>query len=182
VSHTVEKAAVHLTLVGAIGIAEQRQRTGFGNDRLPAADDLVERRLPSHRRKPAFALGAHAAQRCRKPLWRVHELMIAVHLGAGKAGRQRVGAVTLDADDAPILDVGEHRAHVRTIVRTYDADGLHLVLLRIAGPWRRTMRQGNCGRKGNRKEDEALSGHRPGSAQKWPSVCFLMQVVERTRS
>src|SRR5262249_30054164 len=90
-----------------------------------------ERLLPRHRREFALALGADAAQRrCQAPR-RVHELMVAVDLGAGKAGGERIGVIALDTDYAATLDVGEHGAHVGAIVGANDANGLQ-----AGPPWR----------------------------------------------
>ena len=91
VEQAVDEAAVHLPLVRAVGVAEQRQRPDCGDDGLPARDDLVERLVPADRLELALALGADAPQRRRQPLGRVHQLDVAVDLGAGKAGGERTG-------------------------------------------------------------------------------------------
>ena len=85
--------------------------------------DLVERLVPGDRREFALALGAGAAQRRRDALGRMHQLGVAVDLGAGKAGRVRLIRVALDAHDLAVLDMGHERAHVGTIVRTDNANG-----------------------------------------------------------
>ena len=46
VEQAEQQAAVHLPLMRAVGIAEQRQRPALGDDRLPAPGDLVERLVP----------------------------------------------------------------------------------------------------------------------------------------
>ena len=127
----VDQAAVDLPLVRAVGVAEQRQRARLGHDRLPARDDLVERLVPADRRELALALGADAAQRRRQALGRMHQLVVAVDLGAGKAGGERIGVIALDADHAAVLDLGQHRAHVGAVVGAHDAYGLQL-----GPPWR----------------------------------------------
>src|SRR5204862_6042965 len=109
----------------AVGIAEEGRRARLGDDRAPAPGDLVERRLPADRRELALALLPDAAQRRRQPLRRVDELGVAVDLGAGKAGGERLIGVALDAPAPPVLAFGQRRAHVRTIMRTDDSYRFH---------------------------------------------------------
>ena len=66
-------------------------------------------------------------------LRRVHQLGVAVDLGAGEAGGERLVGIALDAHDAAVLDLGQQRAHVGAIMRADDANRFHTRLLsRIA--------------------------------------------------
>ena len=100
VEQTVRQAAVHQPLVRAVAVAEQRQRSGLGDDGLPAQRDVVERRVPGDRREPALALRANASQRRGEAFRRMHQFGVAVHFGAGKAGGERLVGIALDAHDA----------------------------------------------------------------------------------
>ena len=125
VEQPVRQAAVHQALMRAVAVAEQRQRSRLGDDGLPARRDLVERLVPGDRRELAFALRADAAQRRGEALGRMHQFGVAVDLGAGKAGGERLVGIALDAHHASVLDMRKQRAHVGTIVRTDHADGFH---------------------------------------------------------
>ena len=70
----------------------------------------------------ALTFIAGAAQRRCQALGRVHQLGIAVYLGAGKPGSERLLRVALDPGDPPILDMGQQRAHVGTIMCADDPD------------------------------------------------------------
>ncbi len=86
---------------------------------------FVERRVPRDRRELAVALGADASQRRGEALRRMHQLGVAVHLGAGKAGGERLVGIALDAHDATVLHMRQQRAHVGTIVPTDHANSFH---------------------------------------------------------
>ena len=101
------QAAVQLPLVRAIGIAEQCQRPGLGDDRPPPPGNLVERLVPADRREFALALRPNPAQRRPDALGRMHQLGVAIDLGAGKAGGEGLLRVALDAQYAPVLDLGQ---------------------------------------------------------------------------
>src|SRR5271165_3897930 len=116
--------------MGAIGIAEQCKRPGFGDYRPPASDDLVERLVPADWCEPAFALGADPVQRRREALGRVDQLGVAVDLSAGKTGGEGLIGVALDPDDPTILDICQQRAHVGTVVRANHSDRLQSYLHR----------------------------------------------------
>ena len=108
--------------MGGVCIAEEGVRAAFGDDRLPLAGDLVERLVPGDGLELAGTLGAGALQRRLDAFGRVHQVGVAVHLAAGKAGRVGMVGVTLDAHDLAVVDMGDERAHVGTIVRTDDSD------------------------------------------------------------
>ena len=55
----------------------------------------------------------------------MHQLGVAVDLGAGEAGGEGLVGIALDAHDPPSSTVGEERAHVGAIVRADDADRFH---------------------------------------------------------
>ncbi len=131
VEQAEQEAAVHLPLMRAIGIAEERQGARLGNDRPPAPGDLVERLVPADRREFALALGAGAAQRRLQPRRRMHQLGVAVDLGAGKAGGEGLLGIAGDAHDAAVFDLGQQRAHVRAIMRTDDANRFHAPFLSL---------------------------------------------------
>ena len=125
VEEAVHQAAVHQPLMGGVGVAQQGERTAFPDDRLPPGGDLVERLVPGDRRELAGALGAAAPERRGDALRRVHQVGVAVDLAAGETGRVGVIGVALHAHDLAVLDMGDERAHVGTIVRTDDSNGLH---------------------------------------------------------
>ena len=81
--------------------------------------------VPGDRRELALALRADAAQRRRQAFGRMHQFGVAVDLGAGEAGGERLVGIALDAHHASVLDMRQQRAHVGTIVRTDHADGFH---------------------------------------------------------
>src|SRR3990172_6336328 len=93
------------------------------HDGLPAFDDLAERLLPRDRSEAALALPARPAQRRPDPIGGVHQLVVVVDLRAGEPGSERVSRVALDADDAPVVDVGDQRALVGAVVGADGADG-----------------------------------------------------------
>ena len=70
-------------------------------------------------------LGPLRLQRRPDALRRVHQVGVAVDLAAGETGRVGVIGVTLHAHDLAVLDMGDERAHVGTIVRTDNSNGLH---------------------------------------------------------
>ena len=121
----VDQAAVHQPLMGGVGITQQRERAAFADDRLPLAGDLVQRLVPGDRRELPGALGAAAPERRGDAFRRVHQVGVAVDLAAGETGRVGVIGVALHAHDLAVLDMGDERAHVGTIVRTDDSNGLH---------------------------------------------------------
>jgi hypothetical protein len=123
-----QQAAVQQPLVRAVGISEQRLGAGLGDDLLPAAGDLVERRVPRYRREPPLPLGADPAQRRPDPVRRMHEFGVAVDLRAGETGGERVLRIALDPQHAAALDLGQQRAHVRTVMRADDANRFHSTL------------------------------------------------------
>ena len=121
----VHQAAVHQALMGGVGVAQQRQRTALGDDRLPFGRDLVERLVPADRLELARALGAGALQRRLDALGGIDEVGVAVDLSAGETRRVGMVGVALHAHDLAVLDMGDERAHVGTVVRTDDSNGLH---------------------------------------------------------
>ena len=82
----VHQAAVHQVPDGRVGVTEQRQRAAFGDDRLPFGGDLVQRLVPADRLELARALGPTRRSGVRIPFRRIHQIGVAVHLAAGKAG------------------------------------------------------------------------------------------------
>ena len=90
------EAAVELSLMRAVGVAEKGQGPGFGDDRFPPPGDLVERRVPADRREFSVALGPDPAQRGFEALRRMHEFGVAVDLGAGKTRGEGLFRVALD--------------------------------------------------------------------------------------
>ena len=59
---TQHQPTVHLALMRAVGIAEQRQGPGLGDNLFPSPGDLVERLVPAYRREASLALWADTAQ------------------------------------------------------------------------------------------------------------------------
>ena len=114
--------AVDLTLVRAVAVPEDGERSVGADDRLPTLHELVERRVPGDGGESPLALRADPPQRRPQPLGRVHPLGLAAHLGAEEAGRDGVVGIPLDADEAVVLDVGQDRAHVGAVVGTDGAD------------------------------------------------------------
>jgi hypothetical protein len=119
----VHQAAIHQALMGGVGVAQQRQRAALGDDRLPLGGDFVERLTPGDRRELTRALGAGAPERRLDALWGVYEVGVAVDLSAGKPRRVRMVRIALHAHDPAVLDMGNERAHVGTIVRTDHSNG-----------------------------------------------------------
>ena len=83
-----------------------------------ASSQLIGANLPS-------PFGADAAQRRADALRRMHELGVAIDLGAGEPGGERLLRVAAHAPHAAVLDLGEQRAHVRAVMRADDANGFH---------------------------------------------------------
>ena len=119
----VHQAAVHQALMGGVGVAQQGERTALGDDRLPLGRDLVERLVPGDRRELARPFRAGAPERRLDALGGVNEVGVAVDLSAGEARRVRMVWIALHAHDLAVLDMGDERAHVGTIVRTDDSNG-----------------------------------------------------------
>ena len=101
-----QQAAVELALVRAVGVAEQRERPVLADD-APASAPTISSSASSQRdrREAPLALGAGAAQRRQHALRRVHQLVLAVHLGAGEARRHRMLGIALQLEKPPVLDV-----------------------------------------------------------------------------
>ncbi len=74
----------------------------------------------------ALALGADAAQRRLQALGGVHQFGVAVDLGAGEAGGERLVRIAFHASDPAVLDMRQQRAHVWTVVCTDDPNGFHV--------------------------------------------------------
>ncbi len=119
VKEAVQQVAVQLPLMRAVSVAEDRQRPRFGDDRLPTGDDLVERLVPADRRKLPGTFRPDPAQRGFEALGRMHELGVAVDLGAGKAGGERMVGIAVDPYHPPVLDPRQQRAHVGAIMRAH---------------------------------------------------------------
>ena len=89
----------------------------------------VERLVPGDRHEPTRALGAVPPERRRQPLRRVHQLGVAIDLGAGKAGRIGLVRVALDAHHPVVLDMGKQGTHVGAIMGAGNADDFHRLFL-----------------------------------------------------
>ena len=59
-------------------------------------------------------------------------VMEAVSRGASEAGGERLIGIALDAQDAPVLDLDQQRAHIGAVMSADGADGFHAALIRIA--------------------------------------------------
>src|SRR5262249_54388813 len=121
----VDDMAIHLALMGAIGIAEQRRWSRLGDDRLPPGGDFGERVVPGDGDENPRALAAGSLERRRQPVRRVDEFRIAIDLGAGESRGVGLVGVALDAHHAIILDMRQQRAHVWAIVSADYADDFH---------------------------------------------------------
>ncbi len=117
----------------------------------------------------ACAFGADAAQRRFQPRRRMHQLGVAVDLGAGKAGGKRVGRIAGNAFDAPAIDLGQQGAHIRAIMRADDADRFHAPFSVIADAMRQSSLRRHSGRASQGwgpepdEHDVSQEGH-------WPSI------------
>jgi hypothetical protein len=161
----VDQPAIELPLMGAVGIAEQRQRPRLSDDRLPTRGDLLERLVPGNRRELALAFGADAAQGgCQAP-GRIEELVVVVDLGAGIAGGQWIGGIAPDARDATILNIGEHGAHVGTIMGADDTNGLQ-----TGSPCERGQVLGRTCRQGGPKRGIAKGAVWPQPRPLWVAL------------
>jgi hypothetical protein len=65
-----------------------------GDGGLPALGDLVERLLPRDAREPTSALGTDATLRVKQPVGGTHVVEVTVDLGAQRAPRVRMLAIT----------------------------------------------------------------------------------------
>ena len=116
------KPAVQLPLVRAVAVAEDRERPVLADDGLPACHQLVEGLGPAHRLELPGSLGPRPSERGAHAIRRVDELGLAPHLRAHEAGRERLVGIPLDADQPPVVDVREDRAHVGAVVGAHRAD------------------------------------------------------------
>src|SRR5438105_11113177 len=107
--------------MGAISIPGQGLTAVLGDNGLPTADDLVQRRIPRRRHKLTGALGTDASQWGEHALRRMHALSIAVHLAAEKAARERVFWIAHGAHHLPCLYRHQHATGIRAVVRTHRA-------------------------------------------------------------
>ncbi len=114
--------AVELPLVRAVAVAEDRERPVLPADGLPAIHQEVERLVPAHRPELGGSLRPRPAERSPHAIRRVHQLGLPAHLRAHEAGGERLVGIAFDADEAPLVDVGEDGAHVGAVVSAHRTD------------------------------------------------------------
>src|SRR5215831_13352721 len=107
--------------MGAISIPGQGLTAVLGDNGVPTADDLAQRRVPRRRHKMTGALGTDATQRGEHALRRMHALSIAVHLTAEKAPCERVFWIAYSAHHLPRLYRHQYATGIRAVVRTHRA-------------------------------------------------------------
>jgi predicted dithiol-disulfide oxidoreductase (DUF899 family) len=99
-------------------------------ERAVARRDLVERRVPTDRLEASFALSADSPQAGLDAVGAVRALVVVGDLRAERAAREGVCRVARDRDGAAVLDLHEHGAGVRAVVRAGGADDLRVKVLR----------------------------------------------------
>ena len=123
---SIQESTIHQPRVCAVCVSENRERTGFGDDRTPPRRDFIQGFIPSDGGENARAFRSDPAQRRREPLGRVDQFGVPIGLGARKSRGEGVIRITPDLHHLPVLDRGEQRTQVRTIVRTDDPNRFHL--------------------------------------------------------
>ena len=88
------------------------------DDLGPAAGNFLQRLVPGDRLELPGALGAGAAQRRQHPVVAVDPIFVIVDLDAEPAPRERVIRVAPYGNRLAVTNGGQHRAGVRTIMRT----------------------------------------------------------------
>ena len=122
VSEPADGTALDVAHGAGVVVRPDGFRSVFGDGRLQARGDEVERVVPSNRLELSAALGADSAQRVHQAIGVVHAFGIARDLGADDAIRVRLRrpADAADALGRKALDI--QRANAGAIVR---ADAAH---------------------------------------------------------
>ena len=94
------------------------------DDRLPARDDGVERLVPGDALELLGALRPDPLHRVEQPVGMVVALLVVLQLHAETAAGHRVVRVAAHAEQLAVLDLEQHRAGVRAIVRAAAEEGL----------------------------------------------------------
>ena len=138
--------AVNDALRAEIAVGQDRLRAVFGDDRLPARGNGIDRLVPGNPLKLPGALGAHPFKRIEHTLVAVDALLIVVDLDAQAPAGERMIRVAAHRNRLAILDGCQNRAGVRAIMWTctnYRASG-HGVLRFVIQLGFRLQRQEPC--------------------------------------
>ena len=104
-------------LVAQVAVRDDRLRAVVVAEPFPALGDLVQRLVPGDAFELLAAFGASAPQRIQDPVGVVVPLLVVLELHAQAAMGHGVFLVAAHAHQLAVLDLEDHRAGIRTIVR-----------------------------------------------------------------
>ena len=88
------------------------------DDLAPASADFRDRLVPADALELLGALGADAPQRIFQPVGIGVMVVEVFQLHAERAARERMFLIAMNVDELAVLDLVDHGASVRTVVRT----------------------------------------------------------------
>ena len=110
--------ALHQAHIAEIGIGHDRLATIGRNDLAPAPADFGDRLVPGDARELPGPFRTYAAQRIKQPVGIGVMVVKILEFHAQTAAGHRVLFVAPDLDQPAVLDLVDHGAGVRAIVRT----------------------------------------------------------------
>src|SRR5262249_55732698 len=120
---------LHQALIAEIGVGHDRLAAVARDDVLPARRDLGDGIVPGDAHELARAFGPGAAQGIKHAVRIVVVVVIVPELYAEPAAGHRVLFFAPSLDEPPVLDLVDHGARVRAVMRTPAEEGLALRLL-----------------------------------------------------
>ena len=128
-AHAVEEGVaavqpVHEPLVAEIAVGHDGFRPVLVDDRLPARHDRVEGFVPGDALELLRALRSDPLHWIEQPVGMVVPLLVVFQFHAETAAGHRVVRVALHTQQLAVLDLEQHRAGVRAVVRAAAEEGL----------------------------------------------------------
>ena len=121
----VDRRRLNQPLRARGAVREDRFRSRFSNDRLPARRDVRQRGLPRHALEAPLALRADPLERMQHAIRVIDALQVVIHLGAERAAREGVRGIAGQRHSGAVAHVHGPRAGVGAIVAagaTHDLD------------------------------------------------------------